>query len=250
MKNGRLEETEIRKLIRFVGYGPKRQVEILFLGYEEHVRGGRTRQGQNLRARMKFKPVMDMKKAHDKFHEKDNPYHDDANRNRVKVWNAAARFALKFEGHCQWAEKEIWSEYWRNSLGRRQGMTFLMECFSVPAGNHQGIEQVLPPGWTIEKLWGKRKKVLKKHLQEYPPQFVIAYGEDTKEKAMELFNVVNKWRCVSTSRHPAFVTSNGETHIAHIGFIGRNFSRTDIPEVVKRLRKFVSNGAKANRSVR
>lgn len=218
---------EVKKLIGFVDYGPKCHVKILFLGYEEHASKEDKERDKNLRVRMKFKRIMDLKEAHAKLGEAGctNPFEDEGN--PVRVWNCAARFALKFEGHCQWKESKILSAYWRNHLGRKQGNTFLMESNPIPKSKHD--EQ------TLEMIWEERKKVLAKHLRVLKPQFVIAYGKGTRKTVEELFHVQeSEWkrkRCVSFA-------STGGTHIAHVGFFGRGFtSKKDIPFVVEELMK-------------
>ncbi len=233
-----LKSDQVRKLIGFVGYGPKHQVKILFLGYEERAPKGKKEYYNNISARMNFKPIMDLKEAHDRLGKAGcrNPFDCDG-KNPVKVWNCAARFALEFENRRHGPKpKMLWSEYWRNSLGRRKkGNTFLMECGPIPKRNC-GEKVKVPPKWDSKRIWKERKAALEKALKkDLRPEFVIAYGKKKgfREKVQELFGVrKSDWDSTKS------FASTPETHIAHVGFPGRGFAyKKDIPFVVKELLK-------------
>ena len=235
-----LKSDQVRKLIGFVGYGPKHQVKILFLGYEERAPKGKKEYYNNISARMNFKPIMDLKEAHDRLGKAGcrNPFDCDG-KNPVKVWNCAARFALEFENRRHGPKpKMLWSEYWRKSLGQKMGNTFLMECDPIPKWNHRGKNK-LPQEWDGEEIWNERKDALAKALNDLKPQFVIAYGAETKAKVQELFGVdKDGWQKRQKGKHQISFASKRRAHIAHIGFPGRGFAYTDgIPCVVRELVK-------------
>ncbi len=223
------------RLISFVGYGPNTAANIVFLGLGEA--GGGI---QNLAARSLFDAVEDLFSAHqDKLKPAgvESPF--DAAGNPVRQWNYAARFALAIEGDDEWMNPKKWGPYWRERLGRRNGSTLLMEAFPFPRPQHHGSV----PGITDmsdEELWRKRCSVLREHLRDRPPNFLIAYGAETKEKAEMLFTAPTRnlaWRHVhGISKMPAHVATNGRTKIAHVGFFGQGcFSSKDIPQIVSAL---------------
>ncbi len=232
----KLTSRQVRKLIGFVGYGPKRQVKILFLGYEERPPKGEKEYYKNISARMKFKPIMDLKEAHYKLYgeSRKNPFNG---KNPVRVWNYAARFALEFEGRRHGAKPKMQgSEYWRKHLGQKKGNTFLMECGPIPKRNY-GEKVKLPPKWDWKRIWKERKDALAEALKDLRPEFVIAYGKKKgfRAKVQELFGVrESDWK----SKCRTFFASTPKTHIAHTGFPGRGFAcKEGIPFVVKELLK-------------
>ena len=222
-------------LAGFVGYGPAtRSVDVLFLGLEEKALEGK----KNLVARSSFDQVEDVWDAcHLKLEPAgcSNPFA--ATGDPVTQWNTAARFALAVEGHPKWHEHTMWSQYWRERLGRRNGNTFLMECFPFP---RQSRNTPLPESspWPDAELWRRRRLVLAAHLDQYPPEFAIAYGKATRAKAADLFSLPEAaWRSVPGVKHPASVASNGKTRVAHVGFFGQGlFASAEIPTVVAALR--------------
>lgn len=221
------------RMMGFIGYGPTGAADILFLGLEEKALEG----ALNLEARSSFASIEDLYEAHTQklgpagcynpFQESGNP---------VLQWNIAARIALKLEGRIEWYDPQAWSAYWRRRLGRKDGNTFLMECFPFPRKNRASR---LPagPGWTSDSLWQERRKVLHGYLDLCPPKVVVAYGKPTKEKAADLFSLSpDAWRSVPHLKHPASVASNGRTRVAHVGFFGQGqFSVADIPGIVQAL---------------
>lgn len=224
------------RLTDFVGYGPTTSAHVLFLGMQEKATEGRI----NLAARSSFAPIEDLYEAHQhklKPAGVSSPF--DELGDPVKQWNAAARFALALHGDPRWFDREIWSRYWRNNLGRKNGTTFLMECFPFPAENYKSDIPGIP-NWTRQEIWDFRCSVLRAYLDANPPRIVIAYGEPTKDKVVSLF-FSSPSRCIwrqvqGVSKMPASVASNGTTRIAHVGFFGQGcFSQADVPGIVTAL---------------
>lgn len=245
----KLTSRQVRKLIRFIGYGPRCHVKVPFLGYEERAPRNEKEYYKNIRARMNFKPIMDLKEAHDRLGKAGcrNPFDCDG-KNPVKVWNCAARFALEFANHCQWSKRKIWSAYWRDHLGRKEGSTFLMECDPIPKHKH-ATNIHLPEGWDNDRIWNERKKALLKRLKVLKSQFVIAYGEETKAKVQELFGVdKDGWQKRQKGKHQISFASKRRTHIAHVEFLGRGFAyKKGIPFIVDELVKRGKNRSRRRR---
>ncbi|MGH7206546.1 MAG: hypothetical protein ACREI2_10105 [Nitrospiraceae bacterium] len=224
------------RLISFVGYGPSCAAKTLFLGIEEKAHEGQ--EAKNLRARSLFADIEDLYEAHQTKLEPAgcfNPF--GASGNPVQQWNTASRFALALRGDPDWGQASCWSEYWRQELGRRDGSTFLMECFPFPRKSRASGLPGAPP-LSEKELWDKRRRFLSQHLSKFPPEIVIAYGAPTKDKVSDLFSIkTGDWRSVDKVEHAASVAINGRTRIAHVGFFGRGqFSFHDIPRIVEALR--------------
>jgi len=222
------------KLISFIGYGPPRRAMTIFLGLEEKSREGT----KNLRARSLFKNIEDLYEAHQTKLEPAgcfNPFSVDGN--PVQQWNTASRFTLALQGNSEWRNPRCWSQYWRHELGRKNGTTFLMECFPFPRKSRKSRLTGVPPPLT-EALWQKRRKVLTHHLRRFPPKIVVAYGAPTKKLVSDLFSIdKGDWKDVNGVMHGASVAAIGVTRIAHVGFFGRGlFSCDDIPAIVAALR--------------
>ncbi len=219
-------------LIQFIGYGPTHSADILFFGLSE-AGGGH----ENLAARSCFDFIEDLFDAHEKKLKPagvESPF--DRPGNPVRQWNYASRIALCFRGEPSWFHAA--SSYWRSELGRKDGNTFLMEAFPFPSPQHgERIEG--SPRWTDDEIWNMRRPILKRHLDSSPPRYVIAYGDETRHKAAELFGVDGKldWRTLpGQSRRPLEFAFNGKTRIAHVGFFGQGyFSSADIPRLVSYL---------------
>ncbi len=219
-------------LLRFVGHGPNRAVDVLFLGLKERA----VEQERNLTARATFQGVEDLRAAHEVTLARagcHNPFAD-KHKDPVKQWNTASRFALAISGSTSWNDRAAWSDYWRNSLGRAHGSTFLMECFPFPRATRS---TPLPgyPDWTDDEVWDRRRPILRQYLTQNAPKFVIAYGKATKAKASELLAVPpDAWQAVPNLARRVEVATNGETCIAHVGFFGRGyFANGDIPGIVR-----------------
>ncbi|MEX0727063.1 MAG: hypothetical protein WD065_12375 [Planctomycetaceae bacterium] len=226
-------------LIQFLGYGlSKKCAEILFLGLDE--KAPERNYEQNLRARLKFERIEDLREAHEqKFGPAAdvNPFAQ--NGNPVRQWNTASRFALAIEGHPDWNIRTEWGRYWREQLGWRHGNTFLMECFPIPRPNgnwHPPEALQLPPD---NEVWAERCPVLQAYLKKCPPKYVIAYGRATKDKASELFSIPDGgWTPIPNVDRPASIARSGHTCIAHVGFFGRQFFvNCDIPMIVAALKR-------------
>jgi hypothetical protein len=191
---------EWNKLVSFIGYGPSRRAEILFLGLEEKAREGI----KNLRARSRFNSIEDLYEAHqtklgsagcfNPFSFKNNP---------VRQWNTASRFALALQGDSEWQNPRHWNQYWRHELGRKNGTTFLMECFPFPRKSRKNKLPGVPPSFT-ETLWQKRIMVLTHYLRRFPPKIVIAYGVPTKRLVSDLFPIDKEdWKDIERVKHGA-----------------------------------------------
>lgn len=241
-----MEKVNESQLLRFIGYGPKRRAaKIVFLGLEERAREG----DKNLRARASFRRIEDLREAHENilgpagcinpFNEKVGGSSRRKGKNPVRVWNMASRFALAFLGE-NWRSRDKWAAYWRDQLGQEHGETFLMESFPYPCNSHkEKLSKRSKLSAEKIKVWKRRVKVLQQYLGRFPPQFVIAYGKETKEKVSDLFKLhKTAWRKIPGCRNSAWVASRGQTRIAHVGFFGRgNFHKKDIPAIVKALRR-------------
>jgi hypothetical protein len=232
----KMTQIDWNALVQFIGYGPTGPVDLLFLGLEEKA----VEQERNLAARSAFKPVEDLRRAHEQVlaaagcH---NPFAD-ARRNPVKQWNTAARFALVLNGSPLWDDPATWSAYWRNELGRTHGSTFLMECFPFPRASRGTALPGRPPASEAE-LWLTRRDILRNHVETNPVKFAVAYGKATKAKANEIFALSpGAWRAIPGLHRDAAIASNGHTCVVHVGFFGRGlFAVRDIPVIVSAMRE-------------
>ncbi|MFN0197722.1 MAG: hypothetical protein ACKVT0_13340 [Planctomycetaceae bacterium] len=228
-----------KPLIEFLGYGSSEKcANILFLGLEE--KAPEKNYEQNLKARLKFERIEDLREAHERklgpaadvnpFAKKGNP---------VRQWNTAARFSLAIEGHPDWNKRTEWRRYWRDQLGRRSGNTFLMECCPIPRPNGNWHPPETPQLPSDDEVWAKRCPLLQDYLDKCPPKYVIAYGIQTKDKASELFSIPDDgWTPIPNVDRPASIARNDHTCIAHVGFFGRHyFVNYDIPKIVAALKR-------------
>jgi hypothetical protein len=202
-------------LVWFVGYGPVRP-SVVFLGIEESDGGGGA--ASWVVRETEFEPIEDMREAHVQKLQKAgvNPYAKSGN--PVQVWNRAAEFRLALAGRP--FPHDGWEGYWRTRLGRRDGDTFLMECFHVP---RRGCRVAVPEDPIAR--WDERLAVLQAFTSTIDPRYVIAYGNQPGELVAQVFNLSIGTGLVERDQRRGVV-------VARVGFFGQGrFDRREIPRI-------------------
>jgi hypothetical protein len=208
-------------LIEFLGYGST-QPAVVFLGIEESDGGGGISSWRIREA--EFNRVEDMYEAcaHKLAKAGVDPYARPGN--PVRVWNRAAEFRLALAGDEP--PYRGWEQYWRASLGRRHGDTFLMECFHLP---RRGRQQVV--GEDPAMRWPERLRLLRRFTDTIAPRYIVAYGAEPCRLAPSVFNVTVGDASVELDRRRGIV-------LARVGFFGQgHFGRSNIGGVAKEMLK-------------
>lgn len=205
----------------FLGYGPSTP-RVLFLGTEES--DGGADPSRNITARLEgFEITMDLLAGTTllaslpKFK---NPFAS-RRRNPVQQWNRSAEIRLALAG-LPWRHVRTWSRYWRTSLGRSFGDTFLMECFPFPRKEMRvRIDRYDP-----QREWPHRREKLKRFTNSIEPHFVVAYGAIAFERVGQLFSMQpSLWAGVTRVWHDldgigTIGHAGTGTVIARVGFFG------------------------------
>lgn len=163
------KESELKKLLHFVGYG-NRNAPFWFVGMEE--RGSKKR----LRRRLNFRRFEDLKRAHKILGIKD--YHWTKSKLQP-TWKRMCWLMLALN-HQNFDDKQLVLDYQAERLGRKKDETFLLELMPLPAKNLKS--------WDLHELFKsrseykrkvrpKRIKLLNRLLRKHQPEkVVICYG--------------------------------------------------------------------------
>lgn len=221
----------------FLGYGSDDPL-VLFLGTEESNGGGGAAAIQARRTQ--FQRIEDVYEASQLLARADpefvNPFA--GVRNHVQQWNAASRLRLALGGE-NWSAPQDWQRYWRTYLGRRNGDTFLMECFPVPRAN----SNVWIKGYKPNSTWTTtRMPLLRDFTNSIQPRYVVAYGDVASARVADLFPVVvspydgrnSVWHDLQTMKPSSVGKTATGVAVARVGFFGQGyFSQSDIRTIVQ-----------------
>jgi hypothetical protein len=172
MLNTALTDNELEHLLNFVGYG-RLEADILFLGMEE-AGGGE----DNIRARLKFRPVEDCAEAHQIL---GITKHHFGRKVIQRTWSGMCYIMLRIDGKT--ADAESIRNYQADYLGRFQGNSLLCELMPIPKPNLNdwGYEKLIPqfssPDEYYRVVKPRRIKFLRTLVKEYLPKVVIGYGK-------------------------------------------------------------------------
>jgi hypothetical protein len=177
-----LTDTELDHLLNFVGYGTL-NADVWFLGMEEGGGGE-----ENVRARLKFRPVEDCMEAHKilgilKFHT--------GNRVIQSTWRGMCYVMLRLEGKP--VDRESIRNYQADYLGRFQGNTLLCELMPLPKPSIHSWDYgtLLPQFRSADHYYRivKPRRISYLHglIQEYHPKVVIGYGQGTAKSFWQAY---------------------------------------------------------------
>jgi hypothetical protein len=212
----------VDRIISFLGYGQP-SAPVWFIGIEEGLgRADSTDTIDNLEARAKFDPIMDLRDAHLRLCESGRPIDIEKKTSFTQVWLFMAKIMRAHEGHHDWSDKERAKEYVRAHLGRKNGRSFLTELSPIPSAKAHDKKWMslftrMEPDIT-NKL-EKRRENLRRELSRNDPSLVVCYGSGLGIDFAKLLGV--EWRFVfnevSTSQNgkclllPFF----GNGHMSH-----------------------------------
>lgn len=180
--NHPFSEAERNSLMSFVGYGNPDGL-VWFIGMEE-AGGGEW----NLRRRLEFTPVMDLREAH--FRLGIHVHHDGA-RILQPTWAQMCRTMLLIAGQED-ISKDPTRTYQAEFLGRAKGETFLTELMPLPKPTvaEWPSEYQRLFGWTRDEYYAhadERRELLRKLMEKHLPAVVICYGGKYWNHYRELF---------------------------------------------------------------
>jgi hypothetical protein len=170
--NTALTDTELEHLLNFIGYG-KLNADVWFVGMEEGGGGE-----DNIRARLKFRPVEDCAEAHKilgitKFHT--------GQKIIQSTWRGMCYIMLRLEGKP--VDRESIRNYQADYLGRFQGNSLLCELMPIPKPRIDtwDYEMLIPQFKSAEEYYllvkPRRVNYLRGLIQEHRPKVVIGYGQ-------------------------------------------------------------------------
>jgi len=182
-QNTPLTNTELETLLGFIGYG-RLDAPVWFLGMEE-AGGGE----DNLRKRLQFEPVMDLKAAHRilglvKFHEGPRPVIQ-------RTWWGMCQVMLRLLGKP--SDRESVRNYQVKHLGSTTGDTMLVSLLPFPRhkDDEWGYERLVPryPNRAayLKKVTPRRMAMLTGLVSEHKPRVVLAFGKAYWEYYEKLF---------------------------------------------------------------
>jgi hypothetical protein len=170
--NTTLTDNELEHLLNFVGYG-RLEADVWFLGMEE-AGGGE----DNIRARLKFRPVEDCAEAH---HILGITKHHVGRKVIQRTWRGMCYIMLRLDGKT--VDAESIRNYQADYLGRFQGNSLLCELMPIPKPNLNdwGYEKLIPqlssPDEYYQVVKPRRIKFLQALVAEHLPKVVIGYGQ-------------------------------------------------------------------------
>ena len=182
MKNITFTDSEVEKLLSFIGYGDL-SAPIWFLGMEE-AGGGE----ENLRYRLRFDSIEDLYLGHKKLGI--TKHHEDK-RLIQPTWRGMCVIMLALRGID--VNREEIRNYQSQHLGRFGDETFLLELMPIPKPNVSawGYEGFLPQFDDIDdyykKILPQRIKIIKKLVDQFSPKVVIGYGKSYWNNYQRLF---------------------------------------------------------------
>ena len=180
---------EIERIVSFQGYGSV-TAPVWFIGIEEGL--GKMSDDdarRNLKARGSFETVMDLRDAHLRLREGDQPIDIEKKQSFTQVWQYMAKVMLARNGDKNWRELPSAEQYIRIRLGRCSGNgneTFLTELSPIPSNNSSNKEWYLwfkaRLGQELDRKLENRKQDLKQILTEQSvkdnvPRLVVCYSQ-------------------------------------------------------------------------
>ncbi|GAO40231.1 hypothetical protein SCH01S_45_00740 [Sphingomonas changbaiensis NBRC 104936] len=167
-----------QRLNKFIGYGNPAG-PVWFFGAEEGLGGKMNPQEQqrNLLRRCEWEPVMDMFEAHQTLCEAGEPIDISSSKRKghTGVWRWMSRVARAFDGASNYLDATHAAAFMRNSLGRRDGSTFLTELRAIPAARSGSFQR--SSGTLVEERRREQLTLLSKHQ----PTAVVCYGTTLKD---------------------------------------------------------------------
>lgn len=197
--NPDLTSQQKERIVGFLGYG-RLDAPIWFVGIEEGLGLENDEEAiNNLRARAKFEPVMDLREAHEQLREDGRTIDIAHKKSFTAVWIWMAKIVLAHRGQI-W-DLESAKNYVRTKLGRRDGETFLTELSPIPSSrtSDKKWRNYFQQDGSIKSMLEDRRRKLITLLDENPPQLVICYGNSSvlKSKFTDLLHA--KWEPVQTT---------------------------------------------------
>jgi len=186
------------RIDNFIGYG-NFQGEFWFIGFEE----GCSDKLDNIRFRLKFPGIQDIKLAHEKlannvsFYKKNNPLKWFGDENKFqRTWGTLIKILLVAKGNFTEAisigtkfNSELLKEakdYQSTKWGREDGETLVADLLPLPSSSsrvwnkgyvNSGIDCLKSKSSYIRAVKDKRVELFKNLIAEYKPRVVIAYGK-------------------------------------------------------------------------
>lgn len=190
----KLDQRQARAIARHVGYG-KPTARLWFVGTEEGLGGAASDEEntENLLARSKWSPVMDMFEAHQSLRERGEFIDISQPRaGHVGVWQWMSKIARAFEGHDDFSDTSKANDFIRRKggLGRKDGNSFLTELSPFPsrtADRPEGLRHFSAS--ELAALLKERRERQLEFLYKGPAKCVICYGTSRRSDFARHFGV-------------------------------------------------------------
>jgi hypothetical protein len=215
-----LTSEEIQKIVGFAGYG-RPDAPVWFIGLEEGLGDMSSAEAiKNLKERLRFDEVMDLRCAHHKrLWENGSPIDWDRRPPTTPVWTYMAKIMRAYhdqEDCC--SNLDAAKEYVKTRLGRsnpESGETFLTELSPIPAAHgkdKQWIDSFQRQDPELDSKLQRRRDRLKAMMKANPEALIICYGSREREFS-QLLNVL--WDPIT----PKIRKARGHRHLL-LPFLG------------------------------
>jgi hypothetical protein len=181
-----LNSDELRHLLNFIGYG-NLDADVWWLGMEEGMARDDSPEA-NLRARLKFEPVEDLRDA---CVRNGLTKHHEGNRVSQATWWPMCEVMLHVSGRQ--VDRESKRAYQAERLGRHSGETLLLELMPIPKPDFGswGYEELIPQFHSRDDYYGQvmpeRVAMIRGLIHKHRPRLVIGYGKAYWEHYQKLF---------------------------------------------------------------
>jgi hypothetical protein len=245
----RISLSQRDRLLDFIGYG-RLTAPIWFLGMEEGTGGGSELEFySNLQERAKFRPTMDLHRAHLKLRFRGKKIEVARIRSSptpVWIWMARIEDALRSSNlNAALLTAEEAKSNIRKTLGRWNGTSLLMELLPLPARNIATwpYPRSWFPGGRREyrrKVLRLRSNLIRRLLRRHRPDWLVAYGVSNYVEYQRLC-FGTKWRThafkIGKRDTWCYTGKMNSTRVLLVPFLGNGqISKSIVHNIVGQLR--------------